>query len=77
MVEDFRDLGHSVGFEEADRLQVRLRPSPMRRALRNLIENALKYGKSAEVTLTATLSVPDRSKEIPAASRPDGTRPET
>jgi signal transduction histidine kinase len=71
VVEDFRDLGHSVGFEEADRLQVRLRPSPMRRALRNLIENALKYGKSAEVTLTATphevvIAVCDRGPGIPA-----------
>jgi signal transduction histidine kinase len=42
-----------------------------RRALRNLIENALKYGKSAEVTLTATphevvIAVCDRGPGIPA-----------
>lgn len=71
VVEDFRDLGHVIPFDEVDRLQVRLRPSLMRRALRNLIENALKYGGSAEVTITAgpdsvTIAVCDRGPGIPA-----------
>ena len=44
VVEDFRDLGSDVTFEETERLQMRLRPSLMRRAVRNLIENAVKYG---------------------------------
>ena len=51
VVEDFRDLGHDVTFEESERLTMRLRPSLMRRAVRNLIENANKYGKSAEVRI--------------------------
>ena len=42
VVEDFRDLGADVSFEEAPRLPMRLRPSLMRRAVRNLIENAVK-----------------------------------
>ncbi|MGI4733049.1 MAG: HAMP domain-containing sensor histidine kinase [Janthinobacterium lividum] len=51
VVEDFRDLGCEVTFDPADRLTMRLRPSLMRRAVRNLIENAVKYGGCATVTL--------------------------
>ena len=43
VVEDFRDLDNDVTFEEAERLKMRLRPSLMRRAVRNLIENAVKH----------------------------------
>ncbi len=53
VVEDFRDLGKPVEFDEAARLKMRLRPSLMRRAVRNLIENAVKYGGGAEVRLRA------------------------
>ncbi len=49
VVEDFRDLDCDVRFIDSDRLTMRLRPSLMRRAIRNLIENAMKYGHSAEV----------------------------
>lgn len=71
VVEDFRDLGSDVNFEEADRLRVRLRPSLMRRAIRNLIENALKFAGMAEVSLVATASeiaiaISDRGPGIPA-----------
>jgi signal transduction histidine kinase len=51
VVEDFRDLGAPVAFEEAARLRMRLRPTLMRRAVRNLIENAVKYGGSAAVSV--------------------------
>ncbi len=54
VVEDFRAIGNEVVFEEAPRLTLQLRPSLMRRAVRNLIENAIKYGTSAEVRLIAT-----------------------
>ena len=53
VVEDFRDLGADVTFEEADRLPLRLRPSLIRRAVRNLIENAVKYGHGAVVSVEA------------------------
>jgi signal transduction histidine kinase len=72
VVEDFRDLGHDVAFEEAERLRMHLRPGLMRRAVRNLIENAVKYGGGTEVRL-----VPDaRSVAIEVADRGPGIPPD-
>ncbi|MCW3847754.1 ATP-binding protein [Sphingomonas sp. LB-2] len=70
VVEDFRDLDMPVQFEEAPRLTMRIRTGLMRRAVRNLIENAVKYGQSAEVTLVpesenALIAVADRGPGIP------------
>lgn len=71
VVEDFRDLGDDVQFDEVDRLRMRLRPSLIRRAVRNLIENAIKYAGSADVSLEQTAThaailVCDRGPGIPA-----------
>lgn len=72
VVEDFRDLGEPVDFTEAERLKMRLRPSLMRRAVRNLIENAVKYGGGAEVFLR-----PDsKSVEIVVCDNGPGIPPE-
>ncbi|WP_242140602.1 MULTISPECIES: ATP-binding protein [unclassified Sphingomonas] len=70
VVEDFRDLGNDVVFAEAARLRMRLRPGLMRRAVRNLIENALKYAGSAEVKVVGSarsvvIAVCDRGPGIP------------
>ena len=88
VVEDFRDLGSPVAFAEAPRLPMRLRPSLIRRAVRNLIENAIKYGGGAEVSLAVTDHVaairvcdngpgipPDRIAEVfEAFTRLEGSR---
>nr|WP_180345125.1 HAMP domain-containing sensor histidine kinase [Sphingomonas japonica] len=72
VVDDFRDLDHDVVLEEAPRTPVRLRPSLMRRAVRNLIENAVKYGGgSVEVRLvplgsSVRIEIADRGPGIPA-----------
>jgi signal transduction histidine kinase len=71
VVEDFRDLDADVAFEEAPRLTMRMRPGLMRRAVRNLIENAVKYGGGAEVRLvpgtsSVAIEVADRGPGIPA-----------
>lgn len=71
VVEDFRDLGNDVTFEEAPRLKMHIRPSLMRRAVRNLIENAVKYAGGAEVRLVpgadaVAIEVADRGPGIPA-----------
>ena len=71
VVEDFRDLDMPVQFEEAPRLKMKLRSNLMRRAVRNLIENAVKYGHGAEVSLvpgdtSVSIEVADRGPGIPA-----------
>ncbi|QIG80553.1 sensor histidine kinase [Stakelama tenebrarum] len=70
VVDDFQDLGADVTFEEAARLTMRMRPSLMRRAIRNLIENAIKYGDGAQVRLlpearSVRIEVSDRGPGIP------------
>ena len=70
VVEDFRDIGNNVTFVEAGRLRMHLRPSLIRRAVRNLIENAVKYGVSAEVRVEAdarrvAIVVADQGPGIP------------
>ena len=82
VVEDFRDLGNPVVFVEAERLPMRLRPSLMRRAVRNLIENAVKYGKSATVSVEArahdvAIVVADEGPGIPAHRLDDVFKPFT
>jgi signal transduction histidine kinase len=51
VVEEFRDMGSAVLFEPAERHVLRVQPLLVRRALRNLIDNALKYGGSARVSV--------------------------
>lgn len=70
VVEDFRDLGHDVAFVEAARVPLHLRPNLMRRAVRNLIENAIKYAGAAEVHVetgaqAVAIVVADRGPGIP------------
>ncbi|WP_033921650.1 sensor histidine kinase [Sphingomonas sp. 37zxx] len=70
VVDDFRDLGHEVAFEETPRTRMYLRPSLMRRAVRNLIENAVKYAGSCAVRVVVephrvAIEVSDRGPGIP------------
>jgi signal transduction histidine kinase len=51
VVEDFRDLDAPVFFQESGRVRMHLRPALIRRAVRNLIENAVKYGDVADVSI--------------------------
>ncbi len=76
VVEDFRDIGSDVSFVEAARLRMHLRPSLIRRAVRNLIENAVKYGVSAEVRVeagvrTVAIVVADQGPGIPEGRMAD------
>jgi len=69
VVEDYIDMGQPVAFEEAERLVIAVRPQLIRRALRNLIDNAVKYGERAEVSVMregdkVVLSVADHGPGI-------------
>lgn len=48
---DLADLGWDVRFADGHRIPLRCRPNALRRALRNVIENAVRYGNRARVSL--------------------------
>jgi signal transduction histidine kinase len=48
---DLAELGWDVKFADGDRVPWRGRPDGLRRALRNVIENAVRYGERARVRL--------------------------
>ncbi len=71
VVEEFRTLGHDVAFEEGERAIAQAQPDLLRRALRNLIENAVVYGGSARVCVdrqadVVRIRVVDHGPGIPA-----------
>lgn len=51
LCDDLAELGLAVEFLESERIDYRCRPNSLRRAIRNLIENAVRYGGSATVRL--------------------------
>ena len=70
VAEDLRALGHEVAVEDAERLPVRLRPVLMKRAIRNVIDNAVKYGGGAQVRVLregglAVVEIEDEGPGIP------------
>lgn len=72
IAEEFEDMGEPVSFAPSERIVVPLRTTWLRRALRNLVSNALRYGQSARITLTrengfAVIRVEDDGPGIPDA----------
>ncbi|CCW17946.1 hypothetical protein EBBID32_22950 [Sphingobium indicum BiD32] len=51
VVEDFIELGSPVDMADSDRAVAFVRPQQIRRALRNLVENAIVYGDRAHVSV--------------------------
>lgn len=51
VVEEYEDMGEPVEVLEAERTVLPVRPTWLRRALRNLIGNALRYGERARVSM--------------------------
>ena len=70
IAEDYEDMGEDVTLGDTNRLVMPLRATWLRRAVRNLIGNALRYGKRARVTLfrdgrEAVIRVDDDGPGIP------------
>jgi signal transduction histidine kinase len=70
--DDLADMGSPVTFSELPALRVDGRASELRRALRNLIENGVRYGVRARVSLSsagghAEVNVDDDGPGIPEA----------
>jgi len=64
---DQQDLGNDVIFDKPAPLSYRCRPFSLKRAIRNLIENAIRYGDSATIQVE---SFPDRISIIIEDSGP-------
>lgn len=74
LCDDLQDSGKAVSYDGPLHMTYRGRPVSMRRALSNLIDNALTYGKEASVSLaenqnTVEITVGDRGPGIPEAMR--------
>jgi signal transduction histidine kinase len=71
--DEFAAIGHDVRYEGPDHLLLRCRADALARALTNLVDNAVKYGTAASVTLEAagdgstTITVADDGPGIPQA----------
>jgi signal transduction histidine kinase len=66
LCDDLAELGHAVTFIDGAAINYRCRPDALRRAIRNLIENAVRYGECARVSVLRT------AKSIDIAIEDDG-----
>jgi signal transduction histidine kinase len=72
VVEEFEDMGEPVELADTMRVVLRLRPTSLRRGLRNLVANAVRYGGNARISVTraggqALVRVVDDGHGIPEA----------
>jgi signal transduction histidine kinase len=79
-VDDLAELGKPVSFSEAARLAYSCRPTALKRAIGNLIENAVQYGERARVSLDDTptgpvIAVEDDGPGIPEDKLEEVFRP--
>lgn len=54
LCDDLVELGQDIAFAEAPDVHYRCRPDSLKRAVRNLIENAVRYGERARVRIATT-----------------------
>lgn len=72
LTDDLAEMGKDVTFAEGKRVAYSCRPTALRRALGNLVDNAVRYGERARVALEATpagpvITIDDDGPGIPAA----------
>lgn len=80
IVDDQADVGKNVTFTESPRLPYNCRPIALKRALNNLIQNALQYGDRARVALRdeatgPVISIEDDGPGIPPERLDDVFQP--
>ena len=74
LCDDLADAGQPVAYEGPDRVTIACRPATLRRAIANLIDNAVKYGGGATVGLSdgadeVMIRIADRGPGIPEVDR--------
>jgi signal transduction histidine kinase len=74
IADGYADLGKSVTLRVSGRLPIRGRPFDVERAVANVVDNAIKYGGAADLSLAregdmAVITVADHGPGIPAARR--------
>jgi len=80
VLDDFRDAGDDVTFHAGESIAYVGRPLTLRRAIANLVDNAIKYGTRANVHLASKaewveITVDDDGNGIPEYLREDVFRP--
>jgi signal transduction histidine kinase len=75
IVDDMADAGMPVTMEPARPIVHDCRPNGLKRAIRNLLDNAVKYGKAARTAICATpiaieITIDDEGLGIPAQELP-------
>jgi signal transduction histidine kinase len=78
--DDLIDLGHDVLFTGSANLAVRSKPIAVRRALANIVENAVKYGKRARIEVKPRgnlieIAVDDDGPGIPESLQAEAFEP--
>jgi signal transduction histidine kinase len=71
LCDDLAELGHTVTFIDGTAINYRCRPDALRRAIRNLIENAVRYGECARVSVLRTAKSIDIAVEDDGPGIPD------
>ena len=72
LCDDLAELGQDVTFLEGPKISYRCRPDALRRAIRNLVENAVRYGERARVRLTRGAESVEIVVEDDGPGIPDG-----
>jgi signal transduction histidine kinase len=80
VVEEFRELGADVDMDASSRQVCEVQPNLVRRAVRNVVENGVKYGGSARVSVrrdadNVLIEVRDHGPGMPAVELARATEP--
>jgi signal transduction histidine kinase len=74
LCDDLAELGCNVSFADMPKISYRCRPAALRRACRNLIENAVRYGERARVRVAQNADSLEIIIEDDGPGIPDGAK---